>query len=134
QLVRIFTAICTFFAAWAALSSLWNVVAGPVDQPDVVLAGGAVWINWSVTAMLAAVLVSRNRDGFESLLLTLALAAAFIAATILLQLLIEDYSYVLATAGIDDLFVRVRGTYYYHAPPVQYLAVMFPIIAALMAG
>lgn len=130
---RAFVAACMAFTLWSVVAASWNVASGMSDRPEIILAGAAIWVNWTAMALLAAMLFGQRRYDHLRFLSALALAAVLIAASLLLQWLIGDYSYVLVAPGSDEYFARVRGPYYYHAPAAQFVAFAFPIVIMLLA-
>ena len=129
---RLFLGVCGLFAVWGALSAVWNAATGVAEVPAETLAAAAIWAHWAALAIFGSLLLD-SRAALTRFLRFIFVAGALIAASLLFQYLIRDFSYVLVTADSDALFARVRGSYYYHAPPVQYLAFAFPIMALMLA-
>jgi len=127
---RIFVASCGAFGAWAAFSAIWNAVTIAAGQADIVLAGATTWIDWTIAAMLSAALFRQGRLPSQ-FVEVLCYSAALIAAAIMIQWAIADYSYVLTTFDSLDFFARTRASYYYHAPATQFLAFSMPVVAIL---
>lgn len=114
------------FAGWSVLSALAAIAENSAPRADVVLIAAAVWVNWSCLGLLSAGLVRSHGIALQ-LVRTLIAAVAILAVGMAIQLVIGDFSYVLASADPADFFERVRGSYYYHAPPVQMIAVALPL-------
>lgn len=126
--IRMFVAACAGFALWAVIAGVWNAAAGLSERPEIIISGSAVWVNWAVLAILGAlVFEDYSPRGFQ-LHSALSIAAVLLAAAIVLQWIVGDYSYVLVTYGSEELFARVRASYYYHAPATQCVAFLSPIV------
>jgi len=128
---RAFISVNVGFALWSALSSVAAIIGDLATEPGAVLIAASVWVNWACLGLLATALIKTSRDLLQ-LVQVFVLAAAVLAVGMGLQLAIGDYSYVLTSANTADFFERVRGSYYYHAPPVQMLTVALPLAFALL--
>lgn len=130
---RVFISANVAFALWSALSAAVAISAGRAAEPDAVLIAASVWANWACLGLLVTALVT-TKAALRQLLGTFVVAGMVLACGMAVQLAIGDYSYVLTSANTADFFERVRGTYYYHAPPVQMLAVALPLAFSLLVA
>jgi hypothetical protein len=128
---RWFVASCVAFGAWAAFSGLWNAVTVAADQAPNILAGASTWVDWTIGATLSVAIFRDSSKPPMELGKILGLSAALIAAAVMVQWAIGDYSYVLTTFSATEFFARARASYYYHAPATQFIAFSVPVVAAL---
>lgn len=128
---RGFVFACAGFAGWVALSTIAGLLVGQVDAADASLIAGSVWINWAGLALLGLCVIGTDAD-LVGLIKAFIIGGALLALGMVAQMVIEDFSYVLVSANPADFFERVRGSYYYHAPPAQMLAVISPLGLVLL--
>lgn len=125
-------ATCSF-AIWCIVSAIVAIVQNLAPRTDVVLIAGSVWINWGCLGLLSFAMV-RSHEAAEAVIRTFVAAAAILAFGMALQLVMGDFSYVLVSIEPSDFFERVRGSYYYHAPPIQLLAMVLPLALTFLVA